>query len=53
MINSEDKPVSAEAISRLAEYYNYGLGVPKDQIKAQALFEKASAAGHTDADGYL
>ncbi len=53
--NSQDNSpsVSAQAISRLAEYYKFGFGVPKDEIKAQALFEKASKAGHKAADGFI
>lgn len=41
------------ATNRLAEYYKYGHGVPKDEEKAQALFEQASFAGNADANVHI
>lgn len=44
-LSKSQHQTSATAMRRLGEYYKYGWGVPKDLVKAQALFEKASIMG--------
>ena len=51
--NTQDKQLKAAATSRLGEYYKFGDGVQKDEVKAQALFEQASIDGSTDADAQI
>ena len=51
--NTQDKQLKASATNRLGEYYKFGYGVPKDEVKAQALFEQASMAGETEADAQI
>lgn len=50
---SKNITVVATASNRLAGYYNNGYGVPKDEVKAQALFEQASINGDADADTHI
>lgn len=53
LANSSNITLKGEATNRLAEYYKYGHGVPKDEVKAQALFEQASIAGNSDANAHI
>lgn len=53
LAHSKNMTVLATATNRLAGYYNNGYGVPKDELKAQALFEQASNAGDADADTHI
>ena len=51
--NTQDKQLKASATNRLGEYYKFGYGVPKDEVKAQDLFEQASMDGETEADAQI
>lgn len=51
--NTQDKVLKASATNKLGEYYKFGYGVQKDELKAQALFEQASMDGSTDADAQI
>lgn len=53
LAQSQDTAVKAASTRTLGEYYKYGRGVQKDEVKAQALFEQASLAGDPDADAHI